>query len=194
MKIRLPYATVLLNLGVFAGFLPSLYSTRFVGFSCPCAATGTAAAVAAAAATAPRPKNFRRFVVLINVPPLIKVLSAPAAGAILMPLCRPARLAILPESHGARHFRALRLAGELIRDSRAFRAVAALEAHRVRRHRPRQIARRELAMMCAYQFSAVLFQHEGMIHRPAHELQVQFPLSGDADRLAFRCRGGWIDL
>src|SRR5215831_6880031 len=65
MKIRLPYATVLLNRGVFAGFLPSLYSTRFVGFSCPCAAAGTAAAVAAAAATAPRLKNFRRFVVLI---------------------------------------------------------------------------------------------------------------------------------
>src|SRR5215831_5793454 len=142
MKIRLPYATVLLNRGVFAGFLPSLYSTRFVGFSCPCAATGTAAAVAAAAATAPPLKNFRRFVVLINVPPLIKVLSAPAAGAILMPLCRPARLAILSESHGTRHIRAFGLSGELVRDSCAFRAVAALEAHCVRRHRSSKIAGR----------------------------------------------------
>src|SRR5215472_11144747 len=131
MKMRLPYATVLLNLGVFAGFLPSLYNTRFVGFSCSCAATGTAAAVAAAAATAPRPKNFRRFVVLINVPPLIKFLSAPAAGAILMPFCRPARLAILSQSHDTRHFRALGLPGELIRDACAFRTVAALEAHGV---------------------------------------------------------------
>src|SRR4051794_34875200 len=70
MKIKLPYATVLLNRGGLApalgGGAPALRRTLFTGFA-SCAAAGAAAAVTAAAAATPRPRNFRRLVVLIEM-------------------------------------------------------------------------------------------------------------------------------
>src|SRR5713101_8288555 len=152
------------------GGAPALRRTRLVSFCSPCAAAGTAAAVAAAATATPRPRNFRRLVVLILILPVVRMLSpaTAAAGAILMPLRRPLRFAILAERDGARHLAAFRLPCKLVRHARALGPVTALETDRVRGHRPIEIARREFAVVRSHQLSTVLFQNERVVHRPTH--------------------------
>src|SRR5215471_8787268 len=117
--------------------------TRLTAFSC--ARAGRAAAVTAAAATAPRPRNLRRFVALNGM--LLHREKSAASASIVMPFSGPLRFTVLTQIDRARHLSGFGLATKLIRNARAFSAVAALEANGISCSGAAQIARRELAFM-----------------------------------------------